>query len=203
MCLARSAASHAVAGDTAACAPVVATAVSSRSSAPVSAAPSQAAAAAWPGGDLLPVVASGRRRGAWVPLERLVVVDGSGDRSAARAARGVFALDASLLPAGVISVPMSRSERLLGGGCPYARTESILLVSAPASASPSSRAAAAGKATAPSAVLHECLPFCDADGSSIRSSAQELRRRSSSGAWDEESHRCASSHLDGLGFALT
>ena len=116
-------------------------------------------------------VASSRRRDAWVPLVCPAVEVGAG--STARVARDVLALDGSVLPAGVISVPMSRSERHLGGCCPYASTESTLFVcvsaSASAPASPSSRAPGAVAAgTATFAALHDCHPFCDADGSSSR-----------------------------------
>ncbi|KAL6634031.1 hypothetical protein ACP70R_026702 [Stipagrostis hirtigluma subsp. patula] len=191
MCLARSAASHAEAGDTAVGAPAA-------SSRPFVSAPTQhVSRSAAARVDDPPSFAEAvvRRGGAWLaPL--------AGAGMATSAARGVLALDGSLLPAGVISVPTSRNDKLLAAE-PYACTESTLLVSV----SPSSRAAVASVAgtTAPSASLHECRPLCDADGSSVRSSAQELRRRSSSSPpvfRDDESHRCASSHLDGRGLAF-
>jgi hypothetical protein len=115
MCLARSAASHTVAGDTAVGAPD--DSLCSSSSAPSAAEPWSAAARRSRGDP--PSLDAARRRPSRVSSRR--------PAGAGTVARGVLALDGSLLPPGVISVPTSRSER--HRCCPYASTASTRLVS--------------------------------------------------------------------------
>lgn len=88
-------------------------------------------------------------------------------------ARGVLALDGSLLPPGVISVPTSRRLR----GTHLWRSDTLLI----SSCSPSTAAtSSAGSGTSPPALrqVDLLIPFRDdADGSSSPSSAPELSLR--------------------------